>query len=37
MLNVVEQEGKDINQSLKMLAERLKKARLDVVSEQKTK
>jgi len=37
MLNTVEQEGKDINQSLKTLAERLKKARLDVVSEQNTK
>ena len=37
MLNAVGQKGKDINQSLKMLAERLKKARLDVVSEQNTK
>ena len=33
MLEAVEQEGKDINQSLKTLAERLKKARLDVLSE----
>ena len=36
MLNAVEQEGKDIGQSLKALAERLRKARLDIASEQKT-
>jgi len=34
MLEAVEQEGKDIGQSLKLLAERLRKARLDIVSEQ---
>ena len=37
MLNIVEQEGKDINQSLKTLAERLKKARLDAISEPSAK
>jgi len=37
MLNSVEQEGKDINQSLKMLAERLKKARLEAIPEPSTK
>ena len=36
MLNAVEQEGKDIGQSLKALAERLRKARLDIATEQKT-
>lgn len=32
MLEAVEQDGKDVNQSLKILAERLKQARLDVLS-----
>ena len=36
MLNAVEQEGQDVGQSLKALAERLKKARLDIADEQKT-
>ena len=36
MLDAVEQEGKDVGQSLKMLAERLRKARLDIAAEEKT-